>query len=127
MNRHHPEHFPNKVNDMNIVDLFEMLCDWFAASLNSDTTFIQGLDMNCQKYELPEMLQNIFRNTYNDYLKPFEDLVEAKSYDEELFKDIKLKLYESGITNEYISDYKMRDILNTLSSMENHNKQEREK
>lgn len=30
-NRHHPEHFPNGVNDMTLVDIVEMVCDWMAA------------------------------------------------------------------------------------------------
>jgi len=31
-NRHHPEHYPNGLNDMTIVDLIEMFCDWIAAA-----------------------------------------------------------------------------------------------
>src|SRR6187402_2291843 len=31
-NRHHPEHHKNGVNDMTLIDLVEMLCDWKAAS-----------------------------------------------------------------------------------------------
>jgi hypothetical protein len=30
-NRHHPEHFKNGVNDMNLFDLLEMAADWLAA------------------------------------------------------------------------------------------------
>jgi hypothetical protein len=26
-NRHHPEHFKNNIDDMNLIDLIEMLCD----------------------------------------------------------------------------------------------------
>ncbi len=32
-NRHHPEHFPNGVNDMTLVDLIEMIADWKAGNL----------------------------------------------------------------------------------------------
>ena len=52
-NRHHPEYFPNGINDMTLNDLNEMICDWFAASLRSDTSFIKGLDRNIQKYNIP--------------------------------------------------------------------------
>ena len=31
-NRHHPEHFNNGIDEMNLVDLIELLCDWKAAS-----------------------------------------------------------------------------------------------
>lgn len=29
--RHHPEHFEKGINDMNLVDLIEMFCDWKAS------------------------------------------------------------------------------------------------
>lgn len=31
-NRHHPEHFKNGVEDMNLLDIIEMFCDWKASS-----------------------------------------------------------------------------------------------
>ena len=31
-NRHHPEHWPNGINDMTLMDLIEMLADWKAAT-----------------------------------------------------------------------------------------------
>ena len=31
-NRHHPEHWPNGIEDMNLIDLVEMLADWKAAT-----------------------------------------------------------------------------------------------
>ena len=31
-NRHHPEHFPDGIAGMTLIDLIEMLCDWKAAS-----------------------------------------------------------------------------------------------
>ena len=30
-NDHHPEHWPNGVNDMSLLSILEMLCDWKAA------------------------------------------------------------------------------------------------
>jgi hypothetical protein len=72
VNRHHPEHFEHMVNDMNIVDFVEMVCDWFAASLRSDTTFMEGLDGNAKKYDLPETMVNILKNTYKDYFEDFD-------------------------------------------------------
>lgn len=72
VNRHHPEHFQNGIKDMTIVDVVELLCDWFAASLRSDTTFMEGLDRNVEKYGIPEELKSIFINTYNEYFKDYE-------------------------------------------------------
>lgn len=71
-NRHHPEHFKNGINDFTIIDLVEMICDHFAASLRSDTSFISGLDGNAKKYKYPKELSNIITNTYNEYFEKFE-------------------------------------------------------
>jgi len=35
-NSHHPEHFPDGINDMSLLDLIEMLADW--TQQYSDTT-----------------------------------------------------------------------------------------
>src|SRR3990167_9483910 len=32
-NRHHPEHFPEGIDGMSLIDLVEMLCDWKAATM----------------------------------------------------------------------------------------------
>lgn len=69
VNRHHPEHFENGVRDMTLVDIIEMLCDWYSASLRSDTGFEKGLLMNKDRYGISDDLTQIFINTYNEYLK----------------------------------------------------------
>lgn len=33
-NRHHTEYFKNGIEDMNLIDIIEMLCDWKAATLS---------------------------------------------------------------------------------------------
>ena len=33
VNRHHPQHFPDGVRGMNLVDLIEMLADWKASTM----------------------------------------------------------------------------------------------
>ena len=38
-NRHHPEHFEN-IEDMSELDIIEMVCDWYARSLQFKTDFI---------------------------------------------------------------------------------------
>jgi hypothetical protein len=68
-NRHHPEHFKNGMSDMNIIDLMELFCDWYAASLRSDAGFEEGLKINSKKYNMPDMLISIFQNTYDEYFK----------------------------------------------------------
>lgn len=69
MNSHHPEHYSNGINDMDLYDLFEMFHDWYAASLLSDTGFESGLESNIQKYNISPQLAGIMRNTYERYIK----------------------------------------------------------
>ena len=70
-NRHHPEHFKNGVDDMNLVDLVEMLCDWKAATLRHDDGNIRrSLELNANRFKMSPQLVKIFENTF--------PLVEAK-------------------------------------------------
>lgn len=36
-NQHHPEYWPGGVDDMNMIDIIEMLCDWEVARQMRDT------------------------------------------------------------------------------------------
>lgn len=58
-NSHHPEHYPNGINGMSLMDIIEMFCDWKAAS----TDFQHSLDINFRRFEIDEQLQLIFENT----------------------------------------------------------------
>lgn len=63
-NRHHPEHFNNGVNDMNIIDLIEMFCDWLAANKrNSQNNPHDSIEICGEKYQIPNMLKQIFHNS----------------------------------------------------------------
>ena len=67
VNRHHPEHFPRMLRDMNLVDFFEYFCDCYASSLVSDTGFDKGVEINAKKHELPDTMVEIFKNTVRDF------------------------------------------------------------
>ena len=67
VNRHHPEHFPRMLKDMNLVDFFEYFCDCYASSLVSDTGFDKGVEINAKKHELPDTMVEIFKNTVRDF------------------------------------------------------------
>mgnify|MGYP006928565117 CR=1 FL=1 len=69
VNRHHPEHFSHGIDDMNLVDMIEMLCDWYAASLKSDTSFEKGFHSNCERFHISKPLEQLLWNTYNEYIK----------------------------------------------------------
>ncbi len=68
-NRHHPEHFKNGIEDMTLVDIVEMFCDHYAASLRSDTGYPAGEKSNAGRYHYPDALLKIFMNTYDEYFK----------------------------------------------------------
>jgi len=64
VNRHHPEHFVNGVDDMILVDLLEMLCDWIAAAQNGPNgSFKNSLTINTKRFRLSDQLVRIFENT----------------------------------------------------------------
>lgn len=64
LNRHHPEHFPNGIRGMNLVDLVEMLCDWKASTLRQkDGNILKSIEDNKERFEYTKELQDIFENT----------------------------------------------------------------
>lgn len=62
--RHHPEHFPNGINDMNLIDIIEMLADWKAASERQrDGNLIKSIEINASRFHLDDQLKHILLNT----------------------------------------------------------------
>ena len=52
-NSHHPEHWPNGVNDMGLLDFLEMAADWLAAnSTYEDATLEEAQEVNAKRFEL---------------------------------------------------------------------------
>jgi len=63
-NRHHPEHFKNGINDMNLVDLVEMLCDWKASSTrHNDGNIRKSIEINATRFGINPQLLKILENT----------------------------------------------------------------
>lgn len=63
-NRHHPEHHKEGVNDMNLLDIMEMLCDWKAASeRHNDGNIRKSIEINTNRFELSPQLVRILENT----------------------------------------------------------------
>ena len=63
-NRHHPEHFTKGIEDMTLVDIVEMLCDWKAASLRQhDGNLLKSIELNAQRFGYDDQLKKIFINT----------------------------------------------------------------
>lgn len=62
--RHHPEHFEHGIDDMNLVDIVEMLCDWKAASMrHNDGNLLKSIEINAKRFGYDDQLKHIFLNT----------------------------------------------------------------
>ena len=79
-NKHHPEHhwrkhhadFTGKVglNDMNLIEIIEMLCDWKAATLRHDDGDIyKSIELNQKRFYYSDEIKDILINTakYMDF------------------------------------------------------------
>ena len=66
-NRHHPEHHQNGIDDMNLVDVIEMLCDWLTGSENTGTPVERSLEINEERYHVSPQLMKLLRNTIRDF------------------------------------------------------------
>jgi|SRR5579859_112605 len=71
-NRHHPEHYKNGINDMNLSDMMEMGCDWLAASSRSKTGLEKGLLMNKERFGIGDQMFGIIQRTIIDLTKDGE-------------------------------------------------------
>lgn len=60
-NRHHPEHYKNGINDMNLIDLIEMVVDWQSSAECRNT----NLDAfySFKRFKIEPQLQKIILNT----------------------------------------------------------------
>ena len=63
-NSHHPEHYPNGIKGMSLMDLTEMLCDWKAATLrHNDGNIWQSVEINQKRFGYSDELKTILLNT----------------------------------------------------------------
>lgn len=63
-NSHHPEHYPNGVDGMSLIDVLEMLCDWKAAGeRHANGSIERSLKLNRERFNISDQLQSILENT----------------------------------------------------------------
>ena len=63
-NSHHPEHYENGVDGMNLFDVMEMLMDWKAATeRHADGDIHKSLIHNKDRFKMSPQLVSIFENT----------------------------------------------------------------
>ncbi|MBQ2176816.1 MAG: hypothetical protein II453_17800 [Alphaproteobacteria bacterium] len=66
--RHHPEHFEKGINDMNLVDIVEMFCDWKASCARQlDGNILKSIETNANRFKISPQLKQIFINTAKMY------------------------------------------------------------
>lgn len=62
--RHHPEHFSNGINDMTLVDIIEMFCDWKASTLRMNNgNLLKSIELNADRFNIEGQLKQILINT----------------------------------------------------------------
>lgn len=62
--RHHPEHFDKGIDDMNLVDIVEMFCDWKASTMRHlDGNLLKSIDVNAERFNIDPQLKKILVNT----------------------------------------------------------------
>lgn len=63
-NRHHPEHFSDGINEMTLVDIVEMFCDWRASTArNKNGNLLVSIATNAKRFRIDAQLEQIFVNT----------------------------------------------------------------
>jgi len=69
-NTHHPQHYKNGIDGMDLFDVIEMLFDWKASTKrNKDGDIRKSIDLNKDRFEMSEQLVNIFKNTITNIEK----------------------------------------------------------
>ena len=72
-NDHHPEYYTNGIKDMNLMDLIEMLMDWWAATeKHDDGNIFHSLEISKKRFGYSDDLDQILKNTIN-FLKNFKE------------------------------------------------------
>lgn len=63
-NRHHPEHFADGIEGMNLIDVLEMFIDWLASTKrHADGDIARSIEINSSRFAMAPQLVRIFQNT----------------------------------------------------------------
>ena len=73
-NRHHPECHDEGIRDMNLVDIIEMFCDWYAATKRHDDGDIyKSIEHNRGRFLIGDQIAAVFTNTADVFKQTEED------------------------------------------------------
>lgn len=63
-NSHHPQHYENGIDGMDLFDVLEMLLDWKASTLRTkDGDIFKSLDIQKDRFNISPQLYSILNNT----------------------------------------------------------------
>ena len=67
-NSHHPQHYPDGIDGMDLLDLVEMYVDWKAAAeRNKGGDLSKSIEMNRERFKMSDQLYHIFKNTVGKF------------------------------------------------------------
>lgn len=61
VNSHHPEHYPDGVNEMSFPDIIEMFCDWVAATRKNRG--VLDISFQSRRFGIREEMELVLENT----------------------------------------------------------------
>lgn len=74
-NSHHPEHWPNGIADMSLLEVIEMLCDWIAASRrHPDGDVMESIRKNAERFGYGPEMQRLLVNSVKPLLLREEEM-----------------------------------------------------
>lgn len=63
-NRHHPQYFKKGIDDMNVLDIVEMLCDWASScKRNKNGNLRKSIETNADRFGMSPQLVRILENS----------------------------------------------------------------
>ena|SRR5215216_2764597 len=63
-NPHHPEHYIQGIQGMNLIDLLEMFCDWRASTMrHANGDIYKSIEINQKRFGFSNELAQVLRNT----------------------------------------------------------------
>lgn len=63
-NPHHPEYYKNGIQGMDLVNVVEMICDWYAASQrHNNGNIFTSIEKNKERFAMSDELTSILKNT----------------------------------------------------------------
>lgn len=67
-NRHHPEHFEDGLEAMNLIDVLEMYCDWVASSLRTKGgDILKSFEIQKDRFKMSDELVATMKRTHEQF------------------------------------------------------------